>query len=80
MRRFQKYKDYKYYGLCQYFNTKNTNLFQLLELALQDERPGDPVGFCSAWSMWYLEMRLKNPKLEPSSLYYKAIKKISILE
>lgn len=79
MRRFQKYKDYKYYGLCQYFNTKNTNLFQLLELALQDERPGDPVGFCSAWSMWYLEMRLKNPKLEPSSLYYKSIKKISSL-
>lgn len=78
IRLFRKYTEYKYYGICQY--NKNTNLYQLLELVLNDNRTGDPVGYCSAWALWYLEMRLKNPKIHPEKLYYKSLKKIVSLK
>ena len=74
--KFKKY-NYTYYGLCQY--SYSTNLYQLIELELQDLRPGDPVGYCSAWVLWYLEMRLLNPRVHPEKLYFFSLKKISRL-
>lgn len=29
---------------------------------------GDPVGFCLAWTIWYLEMRVNNPDIDPKTL------------
>ena len=77
MKKFNKYNSFKYYTNNKNYNA---NLFQLIELALQDERPGDPVGFCSAWSLWYLEMRIMNPLIHPNELYLKTLNEISKLK
>lgn len=37
---------------------------------------GDPVGYCLAWTYWYLEMRIKNNKLHPADVIKLAIKEI----
>jgi len=29
---------------------------------------GDPAGFCLAWTIWYLEMRINNPDIDPKTL------------
>lgn len=36
--------------------------FQRLQAGEKDKIDTDPVGFCIAWSMWYAELRLFNPK------------------
>jgi len=41
-----------------------------------NEKPGDFGGFCLAWCLWYLEMRMHNPKVEPNKLIEISIKKI----
>jgi len=40
---------------------------------------GDFGGFCLAWTLWYAESRLKNPKVEPLILVKKLIKRINNL-
>ena len=32
------------------------------------KKTGDPLGFCMAWCFWYLELRIKNPKIESKKL------------
>ena len=29
---------------------------------------GDPVGYCLAWTIWYIEMRINNPDTDPKKL------------
>jgi hypothetical protein len=77
MKKFNKHNAFKYYTNNKNYNA---NLFQLIELALQDARPGDPVGFCSAWSLWYLEMRIMNPLIHPNELYLKTLNEIGKLK
>ena len=43
-----------------------------LELQLVSSSIGDPIGFCSAWSIWYADMRLGNPKINRMELLKKA--------
>lgn len=71
-------KDFRYIPDKQY--SLNSNLYQLIEGSLDDERPGDPVGYCSAWCLWYLEMRVNNINLKPDELYEKSLKKIFNLQ
>ena len=40
------------------------------------KRLGDPVGFCLAWTFWYMDMRLSNPDIHPKKLVKEAIDKI----
>ena len=40
------------------------------------KRLGDPVGFCLAWTFWYMDMRLTNPDIHPKQLVKEAIDKI----
>jgi hypothetical protein len=83
MNKFKKHKDLKDYDYIpgkNYEKMQNSNLFQLLEVYLNDDRPGDPVGYCSAWSLWYLEQRMNNPKVKPLELYDIATKKILSLD
>ena len=35
--------------------------FQYLQSLEGEEKSGDPVGFCAAWSAWYADTRLSNP-------------------
>ena len=37
---------------------------------------GDPGGFCAAWTIWYVDMRLSNPTIERKELIEEIIKKI----
>jgi hypothetical protein len=45
-----------------------------------NQKPGDFGGFCLAWSLWYVEMRMKNPNVEPKILVEKLINKINNLD
>ena len=35
--------------------------FQYLQSFESEQKPGDPEGFCAAWSAWYADTRLANP-------------------
>lgn len=37
---------------------------------------GDPNGYCLAWCIWYIEMRLANPDIHPKTLIRRSIRKI----
>ncbi|XWV24848.1 ankyrin repeat protein [Tupanvirus deep ocean] len=37
----------------------------------------DPAGFCVAWCLWYIEMRMKNSKIHPKSLIKRTISQIN---
>lgn len=37
----------------------------------------DPTGFCVAWCLWYVEMRIKNIKIEPKQLIKRTIQQIN---
>lgn len=37
---------------------------------------GDPIGFCLAWCIWYIEIKVKNPTLTEKELIQKASDKI----
>lgn len=51
----------------EYLGPAGSHSLQLMESMARDHRPGDPGGFCTVWCMWYLELRLSNPGLHPSS-------------
>lgn len=44
-----------------------------LELEKSQESIGDPLGFCSAWSIWYADLRLSNPNKKREELIKKSI-------
>jgi hypothetical protein len=41
-----------------------------------NKKLGDPVGYCLAWTFWYLELRLNNPDTDPKLLVENALNKI----
>ena len=40
------------------------------------KKMGDPVGYCLAWTYWYLEMRIANPDMSPPKLIKTSMNKI----
>lgn len=40
----------------------------------------DPVGFCVAWCIWYIEMRINNPRWDSHSLITRSIYQINKME
>jgi hypothetical protein len=40
----------------------------------------NPVGFCSVWSLWYIELRISNPDKDPDDLIDEAITAIRQVE
>jgi len=49
--------------------------FQSLEQQSKRRRM-DPGGFCAYWSIWYLDMRLSNPDINPDKLIMESIRTI----
>lgn len=47
--------------------------FQDIQSIEQLERIGDPGGFCMIWALWYVNLRLKNPKLDRKLVVNKAL-------
>jgi len=79
----QKLKDF-YYKINKKINYLSPNEFcpnlgiqelQEIELELEksQESIGDPLGFCSAWSIWYADLRLSNPDKNREELIKKSI-------
>ncbi len=68
-------KDLRFYSPKNYLEDTK---FQLISSDSDEEyrKLGDPAGYCLAWSFWYLEMRLKNPDIEPKDLVESALTKI----
>jgi ankyrin repeat protein len=77
--------------LSRYLKAKNMKLtyyspkdlfggvsFQIIsnDMNSKVKKMGDPVGFCLAWTLWYLEMRIKNPNVDPKTLISKSVSKI----
>lgn len=66
----------------KYYSPKDLNhniSFQIIsnDGRIEEKKLGDPTGYCLAWTYWYLEMRIKNPNLEPNKLIKLSIRKIN---
>jgi hypothetical protein len=58
----------------------NVQTIQEAEDRWRDRSNNNPVGFCSVWSLWYVELRSLNPDLDHDELMEKAIRGIRDLE
>jgi hypothetical protein len=74
-----KYKNtkIKYYTPGDFLETGR---FQSIsnDSSLEVKKTGDPFGYCLAWCMWYIEIKLKNTKLTEQELIEQAAEKIYI--
>ena len=52
----------------------NIDSYQMMDNAIYDRRSGDPEGYCTAWVMWYLGMRARNPKVGSKVLFCKSLR------
>ena len=72
--KFEPIKDFEYIG------TKYMGISSFQTISREDDihkkKYGDIGGFCLAWCMWYIELRLNNPKINSKDLVEKTIKKI----
>lgn len=68
-------KNIKYIGPKDYMSNAK---FQLISKEIDPEykKMADPVGFCLAWSYWFVELRLTNPDTEIESLVETALNDI----
>jgi glutaredoxin 3 len=71
---FRKYMGYDfikdYYKPLQFCPKIS---FQTLQSRENQKKPGDPAGFCSAWTVWYSEIRLANPDIDRNELVKRSL-------
>jgi len=67
----------KYYRPADYLEVAR---FQSVsnETDITNRNVGDPFGFCLAWCIWYIEIKVSNPNLSEKDLIKKAADKIFI--
>jgi ankyrin repeat protein len=69
----EKFKDCKYYKPKSY----EMNIgFQTMEIVDINKKIGDPNGFCGAWSLWWVYMRIKNESIGREKLFIQLVKNI----
>ena len=75
LRKICKTAKYAYYSPESYMTITS---FQPLskERNINEMIPGDPAGFCVAWTLWFLEVYVNNPKSELKELVEESIKEI----
>ena len=69
----EKFKD------CKYFKPRSYEMnigFQTMEIVDINKKIGDPGGFCGAWSLWWVYMRIKNENIERKKLFLQLVKNI----
>lgn len=71
---FLKLDKFKYVGTSYMGVTSFQTISQ--ETDIHKKKFGDLGGFCLAWCIWFIELRLKNPKIETKILVEKTIKKM----
>ena len=82
---FEKYlpemKQFTYYGPMSILPSNNVQTIQEEEERWKTRsEDNNPVGFCSVWSLWYIELRTLNPDVEHNELISLAIKGIRDIE
>ena len=68
---------FKYFSPIDYETKIGLQLLDSYEYS-KEKNIGDPGGFCAAWSLWYVEMRLNNININRSELLNKLINHIRI--
>jgi hypothetical protein len=70
------FKSSTYNTNITYLSPKDLNSvsFQTIsnDTEAKNKKLGDPLGYCLAWTFWYLEMRINNPDVHPIQLIKKA--------
>jgi len=74
-------EDYfqKQFPNCKYFKPRTYELvigFQTMEIRDINKKIGDPGGFCGAWSLWWVYMRIKNESIDRKKLFIQLVKNI----
>lgn len=75
---FSKYSDkpkFNYYAPKDYMNIAYQTISN--DSNINVRKINDPSGYCLAWTMWYLELRVNNPDIHPKALVEKSIKEIN---
>lgn len=70
-------KKFKYFSPTDYETKIGLQLLDSYEYS-KEKNIGDPGGFCAAWSLWYIEMRLNNININRSDLLNKLINHIRL--
>jgi|UniRef100_A0A6C0GZF5 ankyrin repeat protein len=69
----EKFKGLKYFKPRSY----EMNIgFQTMEIIDINKKIGDPNGFCGAWSLWWVYMRIKNDTIDRKKLFINLVKNI----
>lgn len=69
----EKFKNLKYFQPNKY----EMNIgFQTMEIVDINKKIGDPNGFCGAWCIWWVDMRIKNTKISREKLFVELVKTI----
>ena len=69
-----KYANFTYLKPKDIFPKNNIQTLQENEDRWKErDVNNNPVGFCSVWSIWYIELRVSNPKIKPKKLIELAI-------
>ena len=68
-------KTFKYIKPNEYLEKTN---FQTVSKGDNNEHKniGDPVGYCLAWCMWFVELKILNPNIEEKDLVERTLKQI----
>jgi len=75
-----EYENFEYIEPLEFLPEENVQTIQENETDWKKRAEKNPVGFCSVWSLWYIDLRTLNPDVEPHLLVQTAIKKIRTLE
>ena len=75
-----EYADFTYKKPLVFLPEDNVQTIQENERRWKKKSKNNPVGFCSVWSLWYIDLRTLNPDIEPQLLIKEAIKEIRNVE
>jgi ankyrin repeat protein len=79
MNYFENYNniEFKFIRPIDYQSKIGLQLLDSIEYT-KEKNIGDPGGFCAAWSLWYVEMRISNKNIKRNELIYKLINLIRL--
>jgi hypothetical protein len=75
-----EYANFTYMKPLDILPEDNVQTLQEEETRWCKKSSQNPVGFCSVWSLWYIDLRTSNPDIEPKKLIKEAIKEIRKVE
>jgi hypothetical protein len=79
MNYFENYNqmEFKFFSPYNYQTKIGLQLLDTIEYN-KEKNIGDPGGFCAAWSLWYIEMRISNINITRNDILHKLINYIRL--